>query len=75
MATRDGQVAQTGHGEGARDRQSEGDGRRPADPRRRLSGVGYNPFRQQRRRQSDYVLVAAAFVVVTLVLLWAIIPR
>jgi hypothetical protein len=37
--------------------------------------MGYNPFRQNRRRQSDYVLVAAAFVVVALVLLWAMIPR
>jgi len=37
--------------------------------------VGFNPFRQQRRRSSDYVFVAAAFVVVTLLLAWALIPR
>jgi hypothetical protein len=37
--------------------------------------VGFNPFRQQRRRASDYVLVAAAFVAIALVLAWALIPR
>jgi hypothetical protein len=37
--------------------------------------VGFNPFRNQQRRRSDYVYVAAAFVVVTLLLLWALIPR
>jgi hypothetical protein len=37
--------------------------------------VGFNPFRKQQRRTSDYVYVAAAFVVVALVLLWALIPR
>jgi hypothetical protein len=37
--------------------------------------VGYNPFRQHRRRPSDYVLVAVAFVVVALAVLWATIPR
>lgn len=38
-------------------------------------GVGFNPFRQQRQRRSDYVLVVAAFVVVALLVLWAAFPR
>jgi hypothetical protein len=33
--------------------------------------VGLNPFRQQKRRTSDYVYLAAAFVVVALLLVWA----
>jgi hypothetical protein len=37
--------------------------------------MGFNPFRQQKRRTSDYVYVAAAFVVVAGLLLWALIPR
>jgi hypothetical protein len=37
--------------------------------------VGFNPFRQQKRRTSDYVLVVAAFVVVALLVLWAAFPR
>jgi hypothetical protein len=37
--------------------------------------VGFNPFRQQKRRTSDYALVAAAFVVIALLLAWALIPR
>jgi len=37
--------------------------------------VGFNPFRQQRRRRSDYVFVAAAFVVIALLLVWALLPR
>ncbi len=36
--------------------------------------VGYNPFRQQRRRSGDYVMVVAAFLVVTILLLWAALP-
>jgi hypothetical protein len=36
--------------------------------------VGFNPFRQQRRRSGDYVMVAAAFLVVTVLLLWAALP-
>ncbi len=36
--------------------------------------VGFNPFRQQRKRSSDYVMVAAAFLVVTVLLLWAALP-
>jgi len=35
--------------------------------------VGFNPFRQQRRRASDYVLVAAAMAVVALLLIWALV--
>jgi hypothetical protein len=34
--------------------------------------VGLNPFRQQKRRPSDYVFVGAAFVVVVLLLVWAV---
>jgi hypothetical protein len=37
-----------------------------------IRGVGFNPFRQQRRRNSDYVLVAAAFIVVAALLAWAL---
>ena len=37
--------------------------------------VGFNPFRQQRRRSTDYLMVAAAFLVVTLLLVWAALPR
>ena len=33
--------------------------------------MGFNPFRQQKRRPTDYVFVAAAFVVVALLLAWA----
>jgi len=34
--------------------------------------VGFNPYRQPRRRPSDYVMVAAAVVVVLALLLWAL---
>ena len=34
-------------------------------------GVGFNPFRQQRRRPTDYLFVGAAVLVVALLLLWA----
>jgi hypothetical protein len=37
--------------------------------------VGFNPFRQQRRRSTDYVMVAAAFAVVAVLLVWAAFPR
>jgi hypothetical protein len=37
--------------------------------------MGLNPFRQQRRRPSDYVMVAAAFAVVAVLLIWAALPR
>jgi hypothetical protein len=40
-----------------------------------LNHMGFNPFRPQARRQSDYVMVAAAFVVIVAILLWALIPR
>ena len=36
-----------------------------------ITAMGFNPFRQQRRRTGDYVLVAAAFVVIALLVLWA----
>jgi hypothetical protein len=32
--------------------------------------VGFNPFRQQRRSPVDYVLLAAALVLVVVLLLW-----
>ena len=34
--------------------------------------MGFNPFREQTRRSSDYVFVAAAFVVVLALLAWAL---
>jgi hypothetical protein len=34
-------------------------------------GVGFNPFRQQRRSPVDYVLLAAALVIVVVLVLWA----
>lgn len=37
--------------------------------------MGMNPFRQQKRRPSDYAFVAAAFVVVVLLLVWVAFPR
>jgi hypothetical protein len=37
--------------------------------------VGFNPFRQQRRRSTDYVMVAAAFAAVAVLLIWAVYPR
>jgi hypothetical protein len=37
--------------------------------------MGLNPFRQQKRRTSDYVLVAAALAVTIALLLWAMMPR
>ena len=37
--------------------------------------MGMNPFRQQKRRPSDYVFVAAAFVVIALLLVWVAFPR
>jgi len=38
-----------------------------------ITGVGFNPFRQQRRRSSDYVMVAVAFAVIALLVVWALI--
>jgi hypothetical protein len=40
-----------------------------------MKAMGLNPFRQQKRRPSDYVFVAAAFVVIGLLLVWVVIPR
>lgn len=34
-------------------------------------GMGFNPYRPQRRRRSDYVFVVAAFVVMAALLVWA----
>jgi hypothetical protein len=44
------------------------------DPVGQNPAVGFNPFRPQRRRSSDYVMIAAAFIVVTFLLLWAAVP-
>lgn len=33
--------------------------------------MGFNPFRAQKRRSSDYLLVAAALGVTLLLVLWA----
>jgi hypothetical protein len=33
--------------------------------------MGFNPFRQSRRRPSDYVMVAAALAIVIALLAWA----
>ncbi len=38
----------------------------------RLGAVGFNPYRQQQRRTSDYVMVAAAVLVVAALLAWAL---
>ena len=37
----------------------------------KLSAMGFDPHRQQVRRKSDYVFVAAAVLVVVVLLLWA----
>jgi Tfp pilus assembly protein PilN len=37
-----------------------------------MPGVGFNPYRQHRRRPSDYLFVVAAFVVVSVLLVWAV---
>src|SRR6266508_4544126 len=37
-----------------------------------LVAVGFNPFRQQRRSPADYVMVAAAMVVIALLVAWAL---
>ncbi len=37
--------------------------------------MGFNPLRQQRRRPSDYLMVVAAFAVVAVLLIWALLPR
>jgi hypothetical protein len=34
--------------------------------------VGFNPYRQQKRRASDYLVVVAAFAVVAVLVLWAL---
>lgn len=35
-------------------------------------GVGFNPFRAQQKRRSDYVLVVAALAVTFALILWAV---
>ncbi|HEX2273546.1 MAG TPA: hypothetical protein VHG90_06715 [Acidimicrobiales bacterium] len=46
-----------------------------AEKVRHTLAMGFNPFRPQRRRTSDYAFVAAAFVVTAALLLWALLPR
>ena len=41
-------------------------------PDRDTRDVGFNPYRPQRCRTSDYVFVAAALVVTAALLVWAI---
>ena len=36
-----------------------------------IRAVGFNPFRQQRRRRSDYVFLATALLVTAALLAWA----
>lgn len=58
----------------AADHPSRGSGKRrlgTVGARRRYSGMGMNPFRQHRRSPADYVMVAAAFVVIALLVAWA----
>jgi hypothetical protein len=37
--------------------------------------VGFNPFRQQKRRATDYLFVVAALAVVVGLLAWVVVPR
>ena len=37
--------------------------------------VGFNPFRQQRRRTTDYVFLAAALALTVALVVWAALPR
>jgi len=36
------------------------------------SGVGLNPFRSRVNRRTDIIVVGAAFVVITVLVLWAL---
>jgi hypothetical protein len=36
-----------------------------------MEGMGFNPFRVQKRSTADYVIVAAALVVIVALVLWA----
>ena len=36
-----------------------------------MATVGFNPFRPARRRPTDYLMVAAAMLIVVLLLAWA----
>ena len=36
------------------------------------AAMGFNPFRQQRRSNADYLMVAAALVVCAALVLWAL---
>jgi hypothetical protein len=41
-------------------------------PRTILRAVGFNPYRRFRARPADYLLVAAAFVAVAALVVWAV---
>jgi len=36
-----------------------------------MAGVGFNPFRAQRRQTADYVIVVAAAIVILALVAWA----
>ncbi len=44
----------------------------PGPPGDDTGGMGFNPYRPQRRRRSDFVFVVAAFVVTFVLLAWAV---
>ena len=37
--------------------------------------MGFNPFHPHRRTRADLVMVGAAFVVIAVLLAWALVPR
>ncbi len=37
-----------------------------------MNPVGFNPFRQQRRSSADYVMVAAAVLVIAALVAWGL---
>jgi hypothetical protein len=50
-----------------------GSGSAPAGTVGQNAGVGFNPYAKHRRRPSDYLMVVAAFVVVAVLLVWAVV--
>jgi hypothetical protein len=37
-----------------------------------MNGVGFNPFRQQRRSGADYAMVAVAMVIIVALVAWGL---
>ena len=37
-----------------------------------MNGVGFNPFRQQRRSSADYLMVAVAMVIIVALVAWGL---